>query len=65
MNKLSECFEELIDRIKALNRYELGRSWSGGSYSERAGGPDPDGEYVELENVIDLIKHVAGIEDNS
>lgn len=63
MKKLSECFEELIDRIKALNRYELGCSWGGDR--ERGGGPDPDGEYVELENVINLIKHVAGVKDDS
>ena len=62
MKKLSECFEELIDRIKGLNRYELGGLR--GFCRERCGGPDPDGEYVELENVIDLIKQFAEIEDD-
>lgn len=49
--KFKDCYEELLDRVKSLQRFELG--WAG--YRERCGGPDPDGEYIELQEVIDLI----------
>jgi hypothetical protein len=53
--KLKDCYESLIDRLKYLQRYELGREGWPRSYDTRCGGPDPNGEYVRLDEVIDLI----------
>ena len=61
--KLKDCYEELIDRLKSLQRYELGREGWPRSYDVRCGGPDPDGEYVELDNVITLILEMKDKKD--
>ena len=61
--KLEDCYEELLDRVKSLQRFELGQEpWAYG-YHARSGGPDPDGEYIELQEVIDLILEFKDKED--
>lgn len=57
---LKDSYEELLDEVKSLQRFELG--WTG--YRERCGGPDPDGEYIELQEVIDLILQMKDKEDD-
>lgn len=58
--KLKDCYEELLDRVKSLQRFELGSM----GYNDRCGGPDPDGEYIELQEVIDLILELKDKEDD-
>lgn len=50
---IKENYEELIDEIKSLNKYDIGSYFMG---QEVCGGPSPDGEYIELEEVIKTIR---------
>jgi hypothetical protein len=62
--KLKDSYEELLDRVKSLERFELGHGGWPYSYEARCGGPDPDGEYIELQEVIDLILEMKDTPDD-